>query len=80
MSQSRRHSLFETLAGTAIGFAVSVLASMVVYPIFGHAFTLGENTGITLIFTVLSIARGYAVRRLFNWVGARIDAQPRRSV
>lgn len=66
MSQSRRHSLIETVAGVAIGFVVSVLASIVVYPAFGHGFTLGQNIGITIIFTVLSIVRGYCVRRLFN--------------
>lgn len=68
MSQSRRQSMIETIAGVAIGFVVSVLASMVVYPIFGHAFTLSQNIGITIIFTVLSIARGYGVRRFFNWL------------
>lgn len=66
MTQSRRHSLIETIAGVAVGFVVSVLASLVVYPAFGHSFTLGQNVGITIIFTVLSIVRGYCVRRLFN--------------
>jgi Na+/phosphate symporter len=66
MTQSRRQSMIETVAGVAIGFTVSVLASMVVYPAFGHSFTLSQNIGITIIFTLLSIARGYAVRRLFN--------------
>ena len=66
MSQSRTHSIIESFAGTAIGFVVSVAASLVVYPLHGHAFSLGEVTSITLIFTVLSIVRGYCVRRLFN--------------
>ena len=70
MSQSRRHSMIEAIAGTAIGFIVSVLASYVVYPAFGHVFTLAQNISITAIFTVLSIARGYFVRRLFNRLGA----------
>lgn len=69
MSQSRRMSLVETVAGVAVGFVVSVLASFVVYPIFGHAFTLSQNIGITIIFTVLSIVRGYLVRRAFNCWG-----------
>lgn len=69
MTQSRRMSLIETLAGVAIGFAVSVAASFVVYPMFGHSFTLSQNIGITVIFTVLSIARGYVVRRVFNCLG-----------
>ena len=66
MTQSRRHSMIEACAGTAIGFLVSVLASMVVYPAHGHRFSLAENISITLIFTVLSVVRGYLVRRLFN--------------
>jgi fructose-specific phosphotransferase system IIC component len=66
MTQSRLHSIAEAVAGTAIGFVVSVAASMVVYHAHGHAFTLAENVSITLIFTVLSVVRGYLVRRLFN--------------
>lgn len=68
MTQTRRMSLIETVSGVAVGFTVSVLASLVVYPAFGHAFTLRQNVGITLIFTALSIARGYLVRRFFNWL------------
>ena len=73
MTQSRRMSLIETVAGVVIGFTVSVLASLVVYPAFGHSFTLGQNVGITLIFTAMSIARGYLVRRFFNWLQWRLE-------
>jgi hypothetical protein len=66
MTQTRKQSAVETVAGVAIGFAVSLLASVIVFPMFGHSFTMSQNVGITIIFTVLSIARGYAVRRLFN--------------
>ena len=66
MTQSRRMSLVETFAGVAIGFAVSVALAYVVYPLFGHSFTLAQNIGITVIFTVASIVRGYLVRRAFN--------------
>ena len=66
MSQSRRQSMTETVSGVAIGFAVSIALSYIVYPMFGHGFTLSQNIGITVIFTVASIARGYIVRRVFN--------------
>lgn len=66
--QTRRQSLIETVAGVAIGFLLSIAASFVVYPLFGHSFTLSQNIGITIIFTMLSIARGYGVRRFFNWL------------
>lgn len=66
--QTRRQSLIETVVGVAIGFALSMVASVIVYPLFGHSFTLAQNAGITVVFTVLSIARGYGVRRFFNWL------------
>lgn len=66
MSQSKVGSLLEALAHTGIGFIISILISLVIYPLFGHAFTLAENVGITIIFTVASIIRGYIIRRWFN--------------
>lgn len=70
--QSRKHSLIETLVGVAIGFAVSMCLSVVVYPMFGHSFSLGQNVWFTVIFTIASIARGYLVRRLFNGLVGRV--------
>jgi len=65
--QKAKHSLIETLAGTAIGFVVSVLGwEFVVKPVWGIQTAFVENLSITLFFTVLSIARGYVVRRFFN--------------
>lgn len=66
MNQSRLGSLVEATINTAIGFVMSILLSMIVYPMFGHAFTLAQNIGITAIFTIASIARSYCVRRCFN--------------
>lgn len=64
--QSRRSSLIEAALSTAIGFLVSVAITAIVMPAYGHAVTFGDNLQITLIFTVASIARSYAVRRFFN--------------
>lgn len=66
MNQSRLGSLIEAVMNTAIGFGISLVLAVLVYPLFGHAFTLTQNLGITCIFTVASIVRGYAVRRWFN--------------
>lgn len=51
---------------TAIGFVVTLGLAPIVYPLFGHGFTMSQNLGITAIFTVVSILRGYVVRRWFN--------------
>lgn len=66
MSQSRLSSLAETCASIAIGFVVSLAINAVVMPAFGHQISLADNLGMTAIFTVASIARGYLVRRAFN--------------
>ena len=68
MTQTRLQSLIEALVNVALGTVISVLLSLVVYPAFGHAFTLAQNIGITVIFTVASILRSYVVRRWFNAV------------
>lgn len=66
MSQSRAQSAIESAAGTAIGFAVSWAATPPILAAFGHTASAGQAFGITCIYTVLSLARGYIVRRAFN--------------
>lgn len=64
--QSRSMSLAEAVISTAIGFLVSFMLTVVVLPAFGYHVTVGDALGITAIYTAASIARSYAVRRLFN--------------
>ena len=69
--QTRRCSLLEAVVNVAIGFGVSVAANLLVLPLFGFVVTLSDSLGIGLLFTMLSIARSYCVRRLFNWAITR---------
>lgn len=69
--QSKKMSLLETCVSTAIGYAVAILAQVLVFPLFGLTVSLSQNLAIGAIFTVVSIARGYCVRRLFNRIGLR---------
>lgn len=66
--QTRMMSVIETLVNTVSGIVITLAAATVVYPWFGHSFTFQQNVGITAVFTVLSMIRGYGVRRLFNWI------------
>jgi predicted membrane chloride channel (bestrophin family) len=77
VNQTRLASLAEAVINTAIGFAVSMVLSSVVYPLFGFPVTLVQNLGITTIFTIASVARSYAVRRWFN---ARIKSIIQRGI
>lgn len=66
MTQSRRMSLVESCANVAIGYGVAVLAQVAIFPVFGIHISLADNLQIGAFFTVVSIARSYAVRRAFN--------------
>lgn len=75
MDQTRKSSLIEAIINTMIGFGITLAISPIIYPLFGHVFTFSQNVGITAIFTVTSILRGYAVRRWFNARIKRISAR-----
>ena len=64
--QSRRTSLIEAIANVAVGSGVAVTTQVLVFPVFGLEASLSENLAIGCIFTVVSIARSYALRRLFE--------------
>jgi hypothetical protein len=66
MSQSRRMSLVESCANIAIGYLVALAAQLTVFPLMGIPVTLSQNIQIGVIFTLVSLARSYALRRLFN--------------
>ena len=66
MMQSKRDSLIETLTNVGIGWFISFIANMLVLPLFGYNINLTDGVLISIIFTVISIVRGYVVRRWFN--------------
>ena len=70
MSQSRRASLGEATANMTLGYGLAVLVQLLVFPAFGLQPTLAQNLRIGLIFTAVSLLRSYALRRLFEALGA----------
>lgn len=66
MSQSRIGSAAEAMASTGIGFLVSWAVTPPILALFGYSAGAGTAFGITCIYTAISLARGYLVRRLFN--------------
>lgn len=64
--QSKTDSILEALTNIAIGAGIALLAQIVWFPIIGKSFTLGENLATMVFFTLISFARSYVVRRLFN--------------
>ena len=64
--QSKRNSAFEAFTNVAIGYIVSVLANVLILPMFGYNVTIGDSFAIGLAFTVVSLMRSYLLRRVFN--------------
>lgn len=66
MNQTRLGSLIEALVNVAIGFGINLAANLIVLPWFGFNVTVSDALGIGVVFTVISIARSYVIRRWFN--------------
>ena len=66
MKQSRLMSLAEAVANVIVGYTVAVVTQILIFPIFGLHATLAQNLKVGLVFTVVSIGRSYALRRLFE--------------
>lgn len=64
--QSKRWSLIEALTNVGVGFTISLISQIVIFHAYGVHFTLGTNVAITVWFTVISVIRSYALRRVFN--------------
>jgi hypothetical protein len=66
MNQTRLGSLIETAVNTAIGYGVALVSQLAIFPLFGIHVPFSANLWIGAWFTVISIARGYVLRRWFN--------------
>lgn len=66
MSQTRTMSMVETITNVAIGLVVSFLSQVVIFKLYDIHISLAQNLELTLYFTVVSVIRGFALRRFFN--------------
>lgn len=69
--QSRRASFIEALVNTLLGYFISVLANFFLLPLFGLHPSITQSFGIGLVFTLIALARSYAIRRLFSRIHCR---------
>ena len=70
-SQSPGMSLTEAIANVGVGYLVALLTQIIVFPLFGLVVGLSENLAIGALFTIASILRSYALRRLFEAIRVR---------
>jgi hypothetical protein len=75
VKQSRAMSLVEATANVVVGFGVAVLAQVAVFPLFKLHVGFADNLMIAAIFTAISIARSYVLRRIFEAIRVRQNEQ-----
>lgn len=66
MGQSKRASWVEACANVAIGAGVSLVAQLVLFPLYGIHIPLSTDLWLLGWFTVVSLIRSYVLRRVFN--------------
>jgi membrane protein implicated in regulation of membrane protease activity len=67
MSQSRIFSMIEVVCNVASGFVIAWLIWVFLMPpLFGISTNASQGFWVTVLFTTVSIIRGYIWRRLFN--------------
>ena len=66
MKQTHTMSIIETVTSTFVGFVVSVVLTFYALPFWGFEPSWNDSFGITIVFTIASVLRGYFIRRAFN--------------
>lgn len=59
-------SLVESVTNVAVGFGLALGVQLVLFPAMGIEAGIGQHLLISAVFTVVSVARGYALRRVFE--------------
>lgn len=63
MNQTRLGSLIEAWINVAIGFTINFVANLLILPMIGFNISIGQNLFIGILYTLISVARSYVVRR-----------------
>ena len=58
--------MIEAVANVGVGYGLAVALQLILFPVFGLRPTLAQSLYVGLAFTVLSVIRSYALRRLFE--------------
>ena len=59
-------SAVEAVTNVLVGFWVAVGTQAAIFPLFGLSATLKQNMAMGIVFTVVSLIRSYALRRIFS--------------
>jgi hypothetical protein len=64
--QSKKSSFIESSSNAVFSFLFNYIASLFIYPLLNVDVTGIKNIEIAILFAIISVIRGYLVRRWFN--------------
>ena len=59
-------SMVESIVNVVVGYGVAVVTQILIFPMFGLHTTFAQNLQMGAAFTLVSIARSFALRRVFE--------------
>lgn len=66
MNQTKLGSFIEIAISTAIGYVLAIISQVIIFPLYDVHVSLETDLVIGVWFTIISLARGYVLRRWFN--------------
>jgi hypothetical protein len=66
MSQSKLSSAQEAVVNVLIGSGVALASQLILFPLFDIHIPFSSDLWLTFYFTLISLARSYVIRRVFN--------------
>lgn len=65
-TQSRHASLWEAVVNTLVGYVIAYVATAILFRIYDIPASQGKIHSVTMWMTLISILRGYVLRRAWN--------------
>ena len=66
LAQSRAMSFAEAVTNVVAGYGIALLTQLLLFPALGLNMAMTENIVIAAVFTAVSLARSFVLRRLFE--------------
>ena len=68
MKQSKTMSVVESMTNIAVGMGISIVAQIIMLAWWDVHLKMSQNVIMTVIFTVISFARSFILRRVFEYI------------
>jgi hypothetical protein len=68
-------SFVEAATNVVVGYVLAVATQLMIFPLFALAVSTADNVLIGSIFTLVSLVRSYALRRLFETLGRPVRSR-----